>query len=116
MGFEGLAGLLKGDRIASPRADLLLFRKPSPAPEAPTKAQAAKSLAAAAKQAEKDARRRADERRKAASRVAGSARPRPPSARPGRNGLARRPLLPRRNVTINTPRRAWRRPPLASTL
>jgi hypothetical protein len=74
MGFEGLAGLLKGDRIASPRADLLLFRKPSPAPETPTKAQAAKSLAAAAKQAEKDARRRADERRKAASKVAGRLR------------------------------------------
>ncbi len=74
MGFEGLAGLLKGAKIASPRADVLLFRKPSPARGAPGKAQATKSLRAAAKQAEKDARRGADARRQATSKVAAQLR------------------------------------------
>jgi hypothetical protein len=69
MGFEGFAGLLKTGRIASPRADVLAFRKPSPPREAAGKAAAAKRLGAETRQAEKDARRQIEERKKQASKL-----------------------------------------------
>ncbi len=89
MGFEGLAGLLKGGRLQSARADVLPFRKPaSPRARAGTP-QETRHIAAAARQAEQEARRQAEERKKKISKLAAQLREAEAGKRAAGTALAR---------------------------